>query len=181
MPDGLRNVSAKDVNRKSTIYVLDSTALIAGQTDFSKKEFATTPSVLSEVMHDESVKNIVEVAVDSGQLEVSSPSETSIKEVEEVATSTGDRVRLSRTDLDVLALALEKSRAGLDVVVISDDYSIQNLARRMAIKTIGMIHPGIRKQVTWITYCPMCRSEYGVSSLSVCTKCGAELKRRPVK
>lgn len=181
MPEGLKNASGKGFNRKPTVYVLDSTALIAGQTDFSRKEFVTTPSVILEVMHDESVKNVVEVAVESGQLEVSSPSEESIKEVEELAASTGDMARLSRTDLDVLALALEKSKAGLEVVVISDDYSVQNLARHMAIRTVGMIHPGIRKRITWITYCPVCRAEYGVSNLSVCAKCGAELKRKPAK
>jgi len=180
LQEDLGNVSAKD-HKKLILYILDSTALIAGQTDFSRKEFATTPSVLSEVMHDESVKNVVEVAVDCGQLEVSSPSEDNIREVERIAASTGDRIKLSRTDIDILALALEKSKAGIDVVIISDDYSIQNLARRMGIKTVGIIHPGIRKQITWVAYCPVCRSEYGVSNLNVCTRCGVELKRRPAK
>jgi UPF0271 protein len=174
------NVSAKE-DKKPTLYVLDSTALIAGQTDFSRKEFVTTPSVLSEVMHDESVKNIVEVAIDCGQLEVSSPSEDNIKEVEKIATLTGDKFKLSRTDIEILALALEKSKAGMDVTIISDDYSIQNLARRMGIKTVGVIHPGIRKQITWVAYCPVCGMEYGVSNLNVCAKCGVELKRRPAK
>lgn len=180
MREDLENAFAKD-HKKPTLYILDSTALIAGQTNFSKKEFATTPSVLSEVMHDESVKNVVEVAVDCGQLEVLSPSEENIKEVEEIAASTGDKIKLSRTDMEVLALALEKSKAGFDVIIISDDYSIQNLARRMTIKAIGVIHPGIRKQITWISYCPVCRSEYGISDSNVCVKCGATLKRKPAK
>ena len=180
MQEDLGNVSANE-HKKLTLYVLDSTALIAGQTDFSRKEFVTTPSVLSEVMHEESVRNIVEVAVDCGQLEVSSPSEDSIREVERIATSTGDRVKLSRTDIEILALALERSKAGIDVVIISDDYSIQNLARRMNIKTVGIIHPGIRKQMTWVAYCPVCGTEYGVSNSNLCVKCGIELKRRPAK
>ncbi|MCS7136539.1 MAG: ribonuclease VapC [Nitrososphaerota archaeon] len=180
MREDLRSASTKNHN-KSTLYILDSTALIAGQTDFSRKEFATTPSVLSEVMHDESVKNVVEIAIDCGQLEVSSPSEASVMEVEKIATSTGDRNKLSRTDIEILALALEKKRAGMNIVIISDDYSIQNLARSMNIKVVGVIHPGIRKQITWVTYCPVCRSEYGISDLNVCTKCGAELKRKPAK
>lgn len=180
MQEGSESASDREC-KKSTLYILDSTALIAGQTDFSRKEFATTPSVLSEVIHEESVKNVVEVAVDCGQLEVSRPSEDNVREVERIAVSTGDRIKLSRTDIDVLALALEKIKAGINVVVISDDYSIQNLARRMGIKTVGVIHPGIRKQITWVTYCPVCRSEYGVSDLNVCTKCGVELKRRPAK
>lgn len=180
MQGDLGSASAKD-HKKLRLYILDSTALISGQTDFSKKEFATTPSVISEVMHDESVKNVVEVAVYSGQLEVSKPSEYSIKEVERIAISTGDMIKLSRTDIEVLALALDKSKAGIEVVIMSDDYSIQNLAKRMAIKVVGVLYPGIRKQIIWLAYCPVCRSEYGVSSLNVCAKCGAELKRRPAK
>lgn len=70
-------------------------------------------------------------AVESGRIRIIEPTLETIDEVKASATSAGDSFYLSKTDLQVLALALEFKRRGYDPQIVTDDYSIQNIAKKL--------------------------------------------------
>jgi UPF0271 protein len=58
---------------------------------------------------------------------VEDPKHSFVSKAVEVARRHGVLERLSKTDLDVLALALQLSSQGYDVVVLTDDYVLQRI------------------------------------------------------
>ncbi|HSV42263.1 MAG TPA: nucleic acid-binding protein [Methanomassiliicoccales archaeon] len=82
---------------------------------------------------------------------VTEPTGASMKKVKEASRQTGDSSRLSLTDQEVLACALD-----LGGEIWTDDYSIQNMARKMGIpyRPVGL--KGIRQLVHWRYKCTSC-------------------------
>jgi UPF0271 protein len=119
----------------------------------------------------------VTALVSAGKLVIRDPSRESIDDVARVAIEIGDLPKLSEADLAVLALALELSSEGYEVTVISDDYSVQNVALALNLATVGAT---VRKAglLKWIYYCPACGAAYERCDSRVCPRCGTELKRR---
>lgn len=110
------------------------------------------------------------------------PSEEALKQVEKCATKAGDSFFLSDTDKHVLALALDLRSAKSDAKIVTDDYSIQNVAMRLGIEFASLATLGIRRYLEWMRYCPACRREYNANFASTeCTVCGTRLKRKPRK
>jgi UPF0271 protein len=84
--------------------------------------------------------------------------------------------------MQILALALELKAAGYNPQVVTDDYSIQNVATQMGIEFASLATFGIRRLLEWIRYCPACHREYPANySSTKCTACGTDLKRKPRK
>jgi len=99
-----------------------------------------------------------------------SPGRESLEKVREAARLTGDDIRLSQVDMEVLALALE-----LKATVLTDDYSIQNLAAQLGIDYKGVEKEGIRRVIRWGYKCSGCGRTYSVSHRE-CPVCGSLLK-----
>jgi UPF0271 protein len=70
----------------------------------------------------------------------------------------------------VLALAVE-----LKAVLMTDDYSIQNLARAMGIEYRAVGMKGIKELVQWKYRCTGCRREWDVNHPD-CPVCGSALR-----
>ncbi|MEM1927439.1 MAG: hypothetical protein QXS85_01690 [Acidilobaceae archaeon] len=96
--------------------VLDTGALLAGIHLSSPCKTYTTSLVLREVRDEES-RAALERALESGKLEVLDPPPG----VVESPTSR----RLSEADVSILALALYFKRLGLEPLVFTDDYALQ--------------------------------------------------------
>jgi UPF0271 protein len=121
-------------------------------------------------------------AVENGKLKVKTPSEEFLNKAKTSAITVGDSFFLSETDTQLLALALELKAAGYNPQIISDDYSIQNVAAKMGIEFTALATFGIRRLLEWVRYCPACRREYSADyGSTTCTVCGTELKRKPRK
>jgi UPF0271 protein len=119
-------------------------------------------------------------AVESGRIKIKMPSEEVSNRVKAQASKVGDSFLLSETDMQLLALALELKTNGERPEIITDDYSIQNVATQMGIEFYALATFGIRRLLEWIRYCPACHREYPVnSSFNTCQVCGTELKRKP--
>jgi len=103
-------------------------------------------------------------------IKVSQATSSSLSKVKEAARGTGDSSRLSRTDLDVLALALE-----LKAAVATDDYSIQNLASVLGIEFLPMSMKGITKVVRWNYLCTGCGKVFKEPQPD-CPVCGSPLR-----
>lgn len=123
-----------------------------------------------------------QTAVESGKLAVKAPSEEYLKKAEASAITVGDTFFLSETDKQILALALELKDSGCTPRIVTDDYSIQNVATKLGIEFASLATFGIRRLLEWMRYCPACRREYPADYASTkCVVCGTELKRKPRK
>ncbi|HVP41450.1 MAG TPA: hypothetical protein VMS95_05815 [Candidatus Krumholzibacteriaceae bacterium] len=162
--------------------VLDTSALIAGFDPLTvSEEQYTVPTVREELIADSLPWVRFNAAVESGKLKVKMPEEQNIRKVKESSKTVGDMLYLSEADLHVLALALELKNAGYSPSIVTDDYSIQNVAHQIGIEFIPLMTFGIRFRFYWILYCPACHHKYPADyKLKKCKICGTELKRKPL-
>jgi len=165
------------------VAVLDTSAFIAGFDPFSLDgEEYTVPMVKEEIAENSMPEMRFEMAVVNGKLKVKAPSEEFLDKVRTSATLVGDKFFLSETDLQLLALALQLKTEGYSPLIVTDDYSIQNVADQMKIEFGSLATFGIRLRLTWIRYCPACHRKYSADSKArTCEVCGTKLKRKPLK
>jgi len=82
----------------------------------------------------------------------------------------------------VLALALELKSYGENPLIVTDDYSIQNVANQLGLEFAPLMTFGIRYRLDWTIYCPACHREYPADyKPKTCKACGTELKRKPLR
>lgn len=169
--------------KHNRVIVLDTSAFLAGFDPFSFwGEFMTVPKVEEEILRNSIVKTRFETAIESGKLKVQLPSEEFTQKVQSVACKVGDSFKLSETDMQLLALAMQLNTEGAIPQVVTDDYSIQNVVKQMDIEFVALATFGIKRVLEWIRYCPACYREYPASTKSKeCKVCGTELKRKPRK
>jgi UPF0271 protein len=92
----------------------------------------------------------------------------------------GDSYLLSKADTQLLALCLELKSEGYTPQIVTDDYSIQNVATQMGVEFLALATFGIKRLLEWVRYCPACHKEYRVDcSTKECLICGTPLKRKP--
>lgn len=163
--------------------VLDTSAFLAGFDPFSVSENqATVPKVQEEIKTKSMISVRFKTAVENGKLKVKTPSEEFLNKAKTSAITVGDSFFLSETDTQLLALALELKAAGCSPQIVSDDYSIQNVAAQMGIEFTALATFGIRRLLEWVRYCPACHREYAADyGATSCTVCGTKLKRKPRK
>jgi UPF0271 protein len=161
--------------------VLDTSAFVAGFDPFSvSEEQFTTPTVEEEINARNLTTLRFNTAIDSGRLKVRAPSPMFLGKAKTSAASVGDSSVLSKTDLEVLALALELKAEGGSPQIITDDYAIQNMAKHLDVGFTSLATFGIRHVLNWVRYCPACHRQYPTDYKSkVCTVCGTALKRKP--
>jgi UPF0271 protein len=149
-----------------TKMVLDTSALFSMQDLPPGGEAFTTPSVLKEMERygDRRAELWGEL------LKVSEPTTSSLNKVRRSASRTGDSTRLSPTDAEVLALAMD-----LEAVLLTDDYSIQNLAAYLGIpyRPVGL--EGIKDLRRWRWRCLGCGKVFE-EEMPDCPVCGSKLK-----
>jgi len=121
-------------------------------------------------------------AVENRKLTVRSPKNSFFQDIREASRKVGDMRYLSEADFQVLALALELKGNGLSPVIVTDDYSIQNVANKIDVDFTSLMTFGIKFRFKWILYCPACYRKYPPDyKFKVCEVCGTELKRKPKK
>ena len=121
-------------------------------------------------------------AIDSGMLKVRRPKIRFISRVKEASKTIGDVRFLSEVDMQVLALALEFKSKGHTPLIVTDDYSIQNVANQIAVDFASLMTFGIRFRLHWLLYCPACYRKYPPDyKPRLCEVCGTRLKRKPLR
>jgi UPF0271 protein len=163
--------------------ILDTSAFLVGFDPLSfSQDQVTVPKVKEEIKANSMTLVRFKTAVENGRLKVEAPSEEFLNRVKTSAATVGDSFFLSETDLQILALALELKAAGFSPQIVTDDYSIQNVATKMGIEFVALATFGIRRLLEWVRYCPACHREYDANYGSTkCIICGTELKRKPRK
>ena len=168
-------------NQRKCIFVLDTSAFLAGFDPFSLgAEQVTVPKVEEEILRNSMIKMRFETAVESGKVKVKAPTQQFSDAAKSSASKVGDSFKLSEADIELLALAFQLKAAGYIPQIVTDDYSIQNVATQMEIKFLALATFGIKRLLEWIRYCPACHRQYpATSKTSECLVCGTELKRKP--
>ncbi|MGC9346369.1 MAG: NOB1 family endonuclease [Candidatus Bathyarchaeales archaeon] len=162
---------------------MDTSAFVAGFDPFSISEEQYTVPIVKEEIRGSSMAWVrFKTAVESGKLKVRTAKKIFLDKVKISATLIGDTFFLSEADRQVLALALELKTQGYSPLIVTDDYSIQNVANQMGIKFASLATFGIRFRLQWIRYCPACHKKYPADYKSrKCEVCGTELKRKPLR
>jgi endoribonuclease Nob1 len=163
------------------IFVLDTSAFLAGFDPFSFGiEQITVPKVEEEILRNSMIKMRFETAVESGKVRVKVPTQEFSDVAKTYASKVGDSFKLSEADMQLLSLAFELKASGYTPQIITDDYSIQNVATQMGIVFLPLATFGIKRLLEWVRYCPACHRQYPVNCKSKeCQVCGTELKRKP--
>jgi len=146
--------------------VLDASALLSGAS--FDGELYTTPEAVTEVRRLGSSPQLD--AVLATKVRVLTPSKESLELVDEEARRTGDIARLSLTDRGLLALARD-----LGATILTDDYSIQNVAARLGIPYERVLERGIREVVQWRYRCTGC-GRFFDEPMKECPVCGSRVR-----
>ncbi|MCW4000350.1 MAG: ribonuclease VapC [Candidatus Bathyarchaeota archaeon] len=163
------------------ITVLDTSAFVGGFDPFASADLlVTAPAVVEEIRRDSMVKMRFEAALESGKVRIQEPSKQYRDAAEASAGKVGDAHKLSEADMQLLALALQLKAEGYLPQIVTDDYSIQNVAVKVGVEFSSRSTYGIKRMLEWIRYCPACHKQYpGTSKLQECQICGTPLKRKP--
>ena len=164
------------------LLILDTSAFIQGfDTHDKETQLYTTPLVIDEI-RDEIARIRATNWSTTGKLIIQMPDDTSLKYVLVYAEKMGEAKALSETDHSVLAITYQQTQKGNQTTLVSDDYSVQNLADELGLDYTGMNTRGIQRRFQWIHYCPGCRKQFdGPQPENTCPICGTELRRKPGK
>jgi len=168
---------------KRRVIVLDTSAFIAGFDPLTvpEKQY-TVPEVKKELIAGSMPWMRFNAAVENRKLMIRNPKSSVFQEIQEASRKVGDMRYLSEADLQVLALALELKGRGLSPLIITDDYSIQNVANKIDVEFTSLLTFGIKFRFKWILYCPACYRKYPSDyKFKICEVCGTTLKRKPKK
>ncbi len=153
-------------------YVLDTSALLSGKP--FEGDLFISPGVLKELRRQgmtPQLDNFIDAKV-----RTLTPGKGSLEKIRVKAEETGDTKRLSPVDVELLALAIE-----LEATIITDDYSIENIAKALSIPYMTVMMPPIKEEVHWKYRCTGCL-RYWSEWHKTCPVCGARFKTaRPRK
>ncbi len=168
---------------RQKIIVLDTSAFIAGFEPLSIQDPQySVPEVKNELATNSLPWTRFNTAAESGKLKVKRPRAEYVERIKASSKIVGDLLFLSEADRQVLALALELKDVGHKPRIVTDDYSIQNVANQLGIEFAPLMTFGIRYRFSWTLYCPACHHRYPADYRSKrCEICGTELKRKPFR
>lgn len=159
-----------------TVYVLDTSTLLAGIQLMLEGRMYVTSKVVGEVIDSEN-RSKLELAINLGRVEVVEPSDRYIKLARRAALKLGEHASLSDADISVAALALELKDKGYKVIVLTDDYALQNLLKSLGIECKGYRTQGIGRIQKYIMKCPGCGYVSRKWGERTCPRCGTRLKK----
>jgi len=149
------------------IHIADSSLFIIGKR--IEGNIVTVPSVANEI-RDERSRTILELM----DVRIEPPLQSFIGEVRSKARVTKDSEELSKTDIDVIAKALEYSR-NEDTILVTDDYAVQNTAIQLGIKVMPVGQKKIKDVMLWEKFCIGCKRRFPQGD--DCPVCGTPLKK----
>jgi UPF0271 protein len=166
-----------NLEKKSRIFIIDTSAILSGKPiNLDNAIMITTSSVSNELKPGGRDYQTLQFLIEKG-LSINSPSQDSINKIKTISNETGDIDRLSEVDIDVLALALDiNAENDKEAVILTDDYSIQNVAQVLNIKFESISQRGITKRFIWSRQCLGCGKNFK-ENLKTCPICGSATKK----
>ena len=162
--------------KKKIFYVIDTSAILSGiSLNLDEEVMITTNSISAELTPGGRDYRSFNFLIEKGLL-IRDPSSKSIEFAISVSKKSGDFVRLSHADLEIIALSLDiNSENDKESVILTDDYSIQNIANILKIKYENINQPKITKRFKWAYRCLGCRKKFR-ENIKICPICGASTK-----
>ncbi|MBQ6219233.1 MAG: ribonuclease VapC [Methanosphaera sp.] len=159
------------------IYILDASGLINGF--YSEKSLnIMTSSTVSEIK-DINTEMLLNNLINEGKVKIEDVDYVNDEEINEVLISSGDLMRLSDTDKEIVALALKHKREGDNVITVTDDYSMQNALKLLKLKFKSVRTNGIKNTIQWKKICKGCRQEFPSDTpFEECDICGSPIIRK---
>jgi len=159
------------------IYILDASGLINGFYS-EKHQNIMTASTIREIK-DINTEILLNNLIDEKCIIIEDVDYANDEEIMDVLMSSGDLMRLSGTDKDIIALALKHKREGHEVITVTDDYSMQNALKLLKLKFKSVRTKGIKGTIQWKKICKGCRKEYSADTkLEECDICGSPIIRK---
>ncbi len=143
--------------------VADASVFIVGK--LLKGEVITVPSVEQE-LKDLRSKIKFEIA----NVRIEAATSDALRRAREAARETGDLPRLSETDLEVLAKAIEYG-----ATLATDDYALQNVAVHLGLKVEPVAQRGIKRFIKRTQRCAGCGRAF---EGDICPVCGTPPRKR---
>jgi endoribonuclease Nob1 len=161
---------------KKKVFIIDTSAILSGKPiTIADALLVTTPGVSEEFTPGGRDFRTFEFLKEAGLI-IKIPTKDAMHEVQKTAQDTGDDRRLSRADIEIIALALDISRdPDHEATILSDDYSIQNVASTLGIPFQGFLQKGITKKFKWGSRCPGCGKQFN-DIIKICPVCGTVTK-----
>jgi len=167
----------REPRQRSKIYVIDTGVILLGANLSSLDGDIYAPKEVVEEVKERILRAMIDALVAAGVVKIFEPSSVSLRRATDVYNRLGGR-GVSKADLQVIATALDLSERG-NVVVLTDDYAIQNILEYLGIRYRSISQVGIKRLFRWVKLCPACKSKYEDLSLSKCPACGTELVAVP--
>jgi UPF0271 protein len=166
------------------LIILDTAVFLQGAS-FSRKDIdvAVPEEVITEVKS-RVPKLRLEQLIAQGSLQIRGATKTGIEEAKQFAEETGDLQNLSSADIGVIALACEQKKLGIEPIVYTGDYSIQNVLKSQGVKFKSIANDGIKQTIKWVFKCEACESKFKKQPEgNTCPDCGTVgmIKRIPSK
>jgi UPF0271 protein len=163
-------------SNKLKIFIIDTSAILSGITiNFNNEIMISTPGVSKELKIEKKDYQTFQYLIEKG-LSICNPTNESINFIKNISIKTGDIDRLSDVDIEILSIALDlKKDTCKEVIILTDDYSIQNVANYLDIKFYSINQKGITKRFIWNRRCRGC-GKYFKENIKICPICGSETK-----
>lgn len=171
------DITGFKMNKNKKIYIIDTSAILSGKSlSFNNVQLITTTNIEKELNPGgKDYKNFIYLKENFLIFKI--PSKDSITQINNIIKKTGDIDRLSYVDREILAIALDENKQKeTEVVILTDDYSIQNVATYLKIKFKSLNQDGITKKLKWISRCRGCGKKFK-DSMSICPICGSDIKK----
>jgi UPF0271 protein len=159
------------------VWVLDTSAIINGPPPDNPIEKYTVSEVVEEAKSITTATS-VGVLIDVGSLRIWESSPQSLGKVREKLAEIGGE--LSDTDAKLAALAVDLTEMEMEPFILTDDYSLQNLAKVMGLKYRSVATPGIESVFTWEWICVACGKVLDKRA-GTCPACGNPIRPRITK
>ena len=140
------------------ILVIDNTAFAHGFNlnilHSSGVSVFITPEIYNEASQNIKSRQLLEISQNQGILNIQNADQENSNKVEHISIESGDSVTLSDADKSIIALAFELKimNPNKSVMLMSDDYAIQNVCSLMQIKIYTLNQQGIKKIIKWEVY-----------------------------
>ncbi|WP_067149092.1 PIN domain-containing protein [Methanobrevibacter olleyae] len=162
-------------------YILDASAFINGFEP--RSQFNFTVSEITEEVKDLKSKILLDQSIEEGKIIIKEPKDEFIQELNEIISESGDDLRLSEADKKLLALALDLLNGeNVEIKVLTDDYSMQNVLKILNIPYDSIITEGIKGVYNWVKTCEGCKKEFDADyAFEDCEICGSKVFKRRIK
>jgi rRNA maturation endonuclease Nob1 len=164
------------------VIIIDTACILQG-VSLSRKDIrvAAPEDVINEV-RSRVPKMRLEQMLNSGTVQICGATKDGITAARQAAGKTGDLPNLSQADISVIALAMEQKKVGIEPIVYTGDYAVQNVLKSQGLAFRSVANEGIKAVIKWIYKCDVCKTIFkSPPEGDVCPECGTDSMIKKIK